>query len=80
MESLPDEAWIGMAGSGWISRAGVGSQVPGGDAVDGAGFVVVGQGPADPDRTDDGVVVVAEQEQLVGDGHKVAVGERRPGS
>ena len=53
---------------------GIGSQVTGCDAVDGAGFVVVGQVTAHPDRTDDGVVVVADQD-AAGDGHEVAVGE-----
>ena len=63
-----------MAGSGWISRSGVSAQPRGGDAVDCAGFVVVGQGPAAPDRADDVVVVVAH-EHPAGGGHKVAIGE-----
>jgi hypothetical protein len=57
------------------SGAGIGSQVTGCDAVDGAGFVVVGQVTADPDRTDDGVVVGADQHPA-GDGHQVAAGRR----
>ena len=54
---------------------GVSAQPRGGDAVDCAGFVVVGQVTAHPDRTDDGIVVGADQ-NTARDGHQVALGQR----
>jgi hypothetical protein len=59
-----------MVGSG----SGVGPQPCRGDAAQRAGFVAVGEMPADPDRPDDVVVVVAD-EHPAGDGHQLAGGQ-----
>src|SRR5258708_7826819 len=69
---------LSVTGVGDRSGAGIGSQLTGCDAVDGAGFVVVGHVTADPDRTDDSVVLVADQ-NAARNGHEVAVGQRHEG-
>ena len=59
---------VGRVGSG----SGVGPQPRRGDAAEQAGFVAVGQLPADPDRPDD--VVVADKHPA-GDRHQLILNE-----